>query len=151
MSFWIARDSAIALTRNADAVPETVQCLGEGWVAEEALAIALFCALKAEDFIGGVRLEVNHKGDSDSTGAITGSILGTLWGKSAIPEDYLESLELREVTEQLGHDLLQVVIPVEDSIPDEPRGEDASSRDGVLLLDGPGYVSDEFGERYPPW
>jgi len=45
-------------------------------VAEEALAIALFCALKAENFAHGVLLAVNHSGDSDSVGAITGNILG---------------------------------------------------------------------------
>ena len=37
-------------------------------MAEEALAIAVFCALAAPDFESGVLTAVNHGGDSDSTG-----------------------------------------------------------------------------------
>jgi ADP-ribosylglycohydrolase len=47
--------------------------LGQGWVAEEALAISIYCALVARDFRHGVILAVNHDGDSDSTGSITGN------------------------------------------------------------------------------
>lgn len=65
--------------------------LGEGWTGEEALAISLYCALvaKPNDFLEGIRKAVNHGGDSDSTGAITGNILGTLWGADAIPQEWL--------------------------------------------------------------
>lgn len=63
--------------------------LGEGWTGEEALAISLYCALTAKDFVDGIRKAVNHSGDSDSTGAITGNILGTLWGSAAIPQKWL--------------------------------------------------------------
>jgi len=85
--------------------PEAVEDLGAGWVAEEALAIAIFCALKADDFAHGVRLAVNHSGDSDSAGAITGNLLGALWGKQAIPSEFFRDLELREVIEQVATDL----------------------------------------------
>lgn len=91
-------------TRGAS--PEAVRRLGQGWVAEEALAIALYCALVADDFASGVRLAVNHGGDSDSTGAITGNMLGTLLGVGAIPERWLARLELRDEIEQLARDLL---------------------------------------------
>ena len=80
--------------------------MGEGWVAEEALAISLYCALCAEnDFKKGVLLTVNHSGDSDSTGAITGNILGCMLGNSSIPEKWIEQLELKEIIKQLGVDL----------------------------------------------
>ena len=79
--------------------------LGQGWVAEEALAIAVYCALVADDFRDGVVLAVNHDGDSDSTGAITGNILGTLMGAQAIPQSWLEQLELREVITEIAEDL----------------------------------------------
>ena len=60
--------------------------MGGGWVGEEALAIALYCALNAQDdFAHGVLLAVNHSGDSDSTGAITGNLLGLMLGIDAIP------------------------------------------------------------------
>ena len=54
-----------------------IEQLGEGWVGEEALAISIFCAVRFErDWEGGVLAAVNHSGDSDSTGCITGAILG---------------------------------------------------------------------------
>jgi ADP-ribosylglycohydrolase len=79
--------------------------LGEGWIAEEALAISLYCALVARDFRHGVILAVNHDGDSDSTGAITGNLLGTLHGLDAIPTQWLDPLELRDVISEIAGDL----------------------------------------------
>jgi ADP-ribosylglycohydrolase len=84
---------------------EEVECLGGGWIAEQALAIAVFCALVAPDFESAVRLAVTHTGDSDSTGSITGQILGTLYGVDAIPDRWLEKLELREVIDTVATDL----------------------------------------------
>ncbi len=93
-------------------VPETVEQIcgckpgGGGWVGEEALAIAVFCSLAAgRDFSRGVLLAVNHSGDSDSTGAIAGNILGALLGRDAIPTRWLEGLELREVVEGMAERL----------------------------------------------
>lgn len=80
--------------------------LGEGWVAEEALAIAIYCALKyRNDFEKAIVAAVNHSGDSDSTGSITGNILGALLGAEAIPAYYLDTLELRDVIEEITLDL----------------------------------------------
>jgi ADP-ribosylglycohydrolase len=87
------------------ATAQAIATLGEGWVAEEALAIALYCALTARDFRTGVLAAVNHGGDSDSTGALTGSLLGTLWGASAIPGEWVEELEGREVIIEVAADL----------------------------------------------
>jgi ADP-ribosylglycohydrolase len=68
--------------------------LGEGWVGEEALAIALFCALRyPHDWKSGVIAAVNHSGDSDSTGSICGAILGTALGVDAIPRGWVDVLE----------------------------------------------------------
>ena len=76
---------------------EAIAQIGEGWVAEETLAIAAYCALKQkDDFATGIRAAVNHSGDSDSTGAVTGNILGTYLGYSNIPPEFLQDLELRD-------------------------------------------------------
>lgn len=84
-------------SRNINDV-EAINKIGQGWVGEEALAIAIYCSLKyPDDFTKAVCAAVNHDGDSDSTGAITGNIMGTLLGESAIPEKYLENLELYEL------------------------------------------------------
>jgi len=84
---------------------QAITQLGEGWVAEEALAISLYCALVATNFRHGVILAVNHDGDSDSTGSITGNILGVMYGLESIPDEWLESLELRDVITELTNDL----------------------------------------------
>ena len=83
-----------------------VLTLGRGWVAEETLAIAVYCALKyADDFEKAVITAVNHGGDSDSTGAVTGSILGAYLGVDAIPAFYLKDLELKDFIEEIAEDL----------------------------------------------
>ena len=72
--------SAVLASRIRPPSPETVERLGQGWVAEEALGIAVYCALSAgKDFAAGVCLAVNHGGDSDSTGAIAGASLARCW------------------------------------------------------------------------
>ena len=77
--------------------------LGEGWVGEEALAVAVFCALRyEEDFDAAMIASVNHDGDSDSTGAVCGNLLGARLGLSAIPQKYLLDLELRSTLMQMG-------------------------------------------------
>jgi len=84
---------------------EAIARLGQGWIAEEALAIAIYCALVARNFKHGVILAVNHDGDSDSTCAIAGNLLGAMHGAKAIPDEWLEPLELRDVITELADDL----------------------------------------------
>jgi ADP-ribosylglycohydrolase/8-oxo-dGTP pyrophosphatase MutT (NUDIX family) len=73
--------------------PSKVESLGQGWVAEEALAIAVYCALVAEHLLDGVLLAVNHSGDSDSTGSICGNLLGAERGLHEIPPPWIHRLE----------------------------------------------------------
>lgn len=87
---------------------EAISELGEGWVAEEALAISVFCALRySDDFEKAMIAAVNHDGDSDSTGAIAGNILGAYLGLSGIPDRFLENLELRDVIMEVADDLFE--------------------------------------------
>jgi len=109
-----------------------VEKLGGGWVAEEALAISVYCALVAQDFEHGVVLAVNHGGDSDSTGAITGNLLGAMLGVAAIPDRWLNGVELREVVETLADDL--------HDFPSWNIGEYVEGGD-----------NDRIWERYPGW
>jgi ADP-ribosylglycohydrolase len=96
---------ALGLAAEGNPSPEAVESLGGGWVAEEALAIGLYCALVARDFAHGVLLAVNHGGDSDSTGSIAGSLLGLSAGEGGIPSPWLKDLELREVITTVADDL----------------------------------------------
>lgn len=99
-------DKAIELSQKDIDDLEAIHLLGEGWVAEETLAIALYCSLKySDDIQKALIVSVNHKGDSDSTGAVTGNILGAYLGYEKIPQKYLDELELKDVILELASDL----------------------------------------------
>ena len=57
------------------------------------------------DFDKALIASVNHKGDSDSTGAVTGNILGAKLGLAGIPEKYTGNLELKDVILRVADDL----------------------------------------------
>jgi ADP-ribosylglycohydrolase len=102
-----ALTNAVELAGSEMTDSEAFEKLGEGWVGEEALAIAVYCALKySNDFKKAVIASVNHSGDSDSTGAITGNILGAYLGLSSIPEEWVKKLELKGVIMRIADDLL---------------------------------------------
>jgi len=68
------------------------------WIAEEALAISIYCSLLFKhDFQTGVLFSVNHGGDSDSTGSITGNILGLINGEPKIPTNWIEKLRYSDI------------------------------------------------------
>ena len=98
----MARKLAISLVNPEKAISQ----LGEGWIAEEALAIAVYCALVGADFEESLKLAVNHNGDSDSTGAICGNLVGCMLGVDAIPIEWLKHIELANYTNRLATDLM---------------------------------------------
>ena len=100
----------LAKTNVEDVV--AIQSLGEGWVAEETLVIALYCALKYHnDFARGVIAAVNHGGDSDSTGAVAGNVLGAHLGLQGIPQQFINNLELENLIEQVATYLFNGHLP----------------------------------------
>ena len=99
-------DLAVALSKNTDSDLNNIHRLGEGWVAEETLGIAIYCALKYQkDFSKAIITAVNHRGDSDSTGAVTGNILGAVVGYDAIENKWKQNLELIDVILEMADDL----------------------------------------------
>ena len=97
-----AIDFAVSDKTDTDAIRE----LGEGWVSEETLAIAVFSVMRyINNFEKCIRCAVNHDGDSDSTGAIAGNIIGAILGYSAIPQKYLINLEIHDVLLSVADDL----------------------------------------------
>lgn len=99
-------DRAEELAGNDAADADNIHILGGGWVAEETLAISIYCALRySHDFSKGIIAAVNHSGDSDSTGAVTGNILGAWLGSSAIEEKWTRTLELQSVILEMADDL----------------------------------------------
>lgn len=99
-------EKAIELSENDKCDLENIEALGEGWVGDEALAIAVYCSLKySNDFSNGIIAAVNHSGDSDSTGAITGNILGALVGYEAIEEKWKKNLECKDIILEISEDI----------------------------------------------
>jgi ADP-ribosylglycohydrolase len=105
--------SAAATARSGRGpTPEEVESLGQGWIGPEALAIAVFAVLAAE-FRGGAAheivrtgllLSVNHSGDSDATGSITGSLLGARYGRTALPRRWSDTVDARAALDRLATD-----------------------------------------------
>ena len=100
----IALTIKLAANREKDIV--NIKKLGEGWVADEALAISLYSCLRySNSFKDCIVCAVNHDGDSDSTGAIAGNIIGTYLGVNKIPSYYLTNLEIVDVITEIADDL----------------------------------------------
>ena len=114
---------AVELSEGDGSDLDAIHALGQGWVGDEALAIAVYCALKyPNDFDKAMIAAVNHSGDSDSTGAIAGNILGAYLGLSGIPKKYIDNLELVDVLTELADDLYYDCQISEYSRPTDPRG-----------------------------
>ncbi|MER7462865.1 ADP-ribosylglycohydrolase family protein [Streptomyces sp. NPDC097981] len=101
-----ALQRAVSAVPQAPPSPDTVASLspGGGRDAEDALAVAVYCALVAEDIPHGLRLAVNHDGDSTATGALCGALLGALHGETALPGTWLADLEGRPTLLELADD-----------------------------------------------
>lgn len=99
----IMRALDMAMSAPADGEPETVERLGAGWVAEEALSIAVYAARVSRSWDHGLRIALVHSGDSDSTAAIAGNLLGLLHPDQALRSKM--ELEGRDLIERLARDL----------------------------------------------
>ncbi len=107
--FYELMGRAIDMSRQDLEDVQAIHSLGGGWVAEEALAIALYCVLKyQDDFSACIRAAVNHDGDSDSTGAIAGNLLGAWLGAGTIDDEWLAPLEARDAIETMARQLCEV-------------------------------------------
>jgi ADP-ribosylglycohydrolase len=113
-----ALNAARRIAADGPPTPEARETLGGGWIAEEALAIGLACAMTAESFEACVLRSVIHSGDSDSTVAVAGNILGAVLGEAAIPQRWLDDLESHATVERIADDMMAVAA-------DELTGEDA--------------------------
>lgn len=81
---------------------------GGGWIAEEAVAMALYCVAKQPDhYSAAVILAANIDGDSDTVASITGGILGARLGPEALPPDWLARLENRDYLGDLADRLAE--------------------------------------------
>lgn len=106
LDFKALINKAMSLAESEVSDVDAIRQLGEGWVADEAIAIAIFSVMRHIDsFENCIVCAVNHDGDSDSTGAIAGNIIGAIHGHSAIPDYYLKDLEIESVLVSATDDL----------------------------------------------
>ena len=93
-------DAALAAP-DGDADP----CLatGAGWIAEEALATAVHCALLfPDDPVAALSRAATTSGDSDSIAALTGAIIGAAHGEAGWPADWPERIEYADELRQFS-------------------------------------------------
>ncbi len=107
MAYFIKlMQTAVELSSSEIEVTKAIHKLGTGWVAEETLAIAVYCSLRfPNNFENAIVASVNHNGDSDSTGAVTGNIMGALLGVKAISNRFTDNLKLKNVVLEMADDL----------------------------------------------
>ena len=108
-------EKAVRLAHSDISDADAIRELGEGWVAEETWAIALYSVIRHIDSVeDAILASVNHDGDSDSTGSVCGNIMGAIYGYEHIKERNIfcpegkqleETLELSEIILALANDL----------------------------------------------
>lgn len=98
-----AIERAVALARQSQDGQDVARgALGEGWVGEEALAIAIYSCLVGSGFEDTMRIAANHDGDSDSTASIAGQLFGARWGFDAIPWGWIEPLDVFDAVAEVA-------------------------------------------------
>lgn len=103
-----ARAIRQALDAQRDGTPETVETLGGGWTAEEALSIALYACLAGKTFDEALQIAVLHSGDSDSTGAIAGNMMGVINPMAALQHSWAPVIECADIITRLVRDYLRL-------------------------------------------
>ena len=103
-----ARAFRKALDAPRDGSPETVESLGGGWTAEEALSIALYACLAGITFDDALQIAVFHGGDSDSTGAIAGNMMALIDPLTALKHRWAPVIEGADAITRLVRDYLRL-------------------------------------------
>lgn len=85
-----------------------VSHLGEGWIAEEALAIGLHAALIGNSFAEVLEIAANHDGDSDSTASIAGQLYGARHGIAALPNRWIRRVDVLVPLLRLASELIEI-------------------------------------------
>jgi ADP-ribosyl-[dinitrogen reductase] hydrolase len=103
-----ARAIRKALDAPRDGSPEIVESLGGGWTAEEALSIALYACLAGKTFDDALQIAVMHSGDSDSTGAIAGNMMGLIDPLASLRHRWAPVIEGADAITRLVRDYLRL-------------------------------------------
>ncbi|MEU7611977.1 ADP-ribosylglycohydrolase family protein [Micromonospora sp. NPDC049204] len=89
--------------REPDDGGDPCRATGEGWVAEEALATALLCAVRhVDDPVAALTRGATTAGDSDSIAALAGAFVGAAAGMAAWPTGWVDRIEYANQLATLG-------------------------------------------------
>ncbi|MEO3924712.1 ADP-ribosylglycohydrolase family protein [Micromonosporaceae bacterium B7E4] len=95
-----ALDAALALP---DYGTDPCAATGAGWIAEEALATALYCAIRhADDPVSALARGATTSGDSDSIACLAGAFVGAAYGMAGWPADWPDRIEYADQLGTLG-------------------------------------------------
>ena len=87
-------ETLVAALAEPDDGRDACLATGEGWIAEEALATGLYCAVRhADDPVAAVVRAARTSGDSDSIAALAGAFVGAAHGLAAWPDDWVARIE----------------------------------------------------------
>jgi ADP-ribosylglycohydrolase len=123
---WAIADARFVAGRGP-VTAQALEALGGGWVGEEALGIAVACALGATagSVAQALWRAVAHGGDSDSTGSIAGNLVGALYGAEALPARWRAQVDVGDLVTRVAQDLHAVAAggaPDPNAYPPVPGG-----------------------------
>ncbi len=77
---------------------EAMNEIGEGYTADEAIALAIYLAVKFDgDYEAAIITASKYEGNKDSIGSICGNMMGAYLGDYEIPYKWIQKLELSEL------------------------------------------------------
>jgi len=84
------------------------QIRSSGYVVD-SLEASLWCTVKNDTYEDAVVAAINLGEDTDTIGAITGSLNGIIYGKNNIPERWLNKLRKKDYLEELSNQFISTI------------------------------------------
>lgn len=84
------------------------QIKSSGYVVD-SLEASLWCTVKNNTYEDAVIAAINLGEDTDTIGAITGSLNGIIYGKNNIPERWLNKLKKRDYLDELSNQFINMI------------------------------------------
>lgn len=105
-----AISKALQLVESEEKPEQAMSYLGDGWLAEEAVAKAVYCALVyQDDFEKAINFVILQDENRSGVASICGTILGGYLGSLEIPYSWIKDLELSDLMVYGADRLLEAV------------------------------------------
>lgn len=108
VALWKTLQTAVDEAMSDRNPVRSMKKLGLGWNADEALALSLYCVMKTTSLKDAVIMACNQDGDSDTCGAVSGSIAGALYGAKHVPKNWLTHMECLDTLQLLANRLYEL-------------------------------------------